>query len=135
MKKLRITHLIILVAVYVALTSATADAAALSDKDRQFLANYEKAHTALAADDLNAAKAAGGDLGPEGAELSKSGSLKDARVAFEKLSAKAKELTAGQSGYHVYHCPMLKKDWVQTSTTTANPYGGKEMVGCGEIQK
>ena len=135
MKKLRITHLITLVAVCVALAGATADAATLSDKDKQFLAGYEKAHTALVADDLSGVKAAAGDLGTEGAELSKSASLKDARSAFEKLSAKAKQLAAGQSGYHVYHCPMLKKDWVQTSTTTANPYGGKAMIGCGEIQK
>jgi|SRR5205814_1137152 len=135
MKKLRITHLITLVAVCLALTSATAGAATLSDKDKQFLAGYEKAHTALAADDLSGAKAAGSDLGTEGAELSKSSSLKDARAAFEKLSVKAKQLAAGQSDYHVYHCPMLNKDWVQTSTTTANPYGGKEMVSCGEIKK
>jgi hypothetical protein len=135
MKKVRTTHLITLAAVCVALTSATANAANLSDKDKQFLNSYEKVHTALATDDLNAAKTAAGDLGSEGAELSKSSSLKDARAAFEKLSAKAKQLAAGQSGYHVYHCPMLNKDWVQTSTATANPYGGKEMIGCGEIQK
>jgi len=61
--------------------------------------------------------------------------FEDARAAFEKLSAKAKELAAGQSGYHVYHCPMLNKDWVQTSNSVANPYGGKDMVSCGEIQK
>ena len=115
--------------------AVTAHGANLSDKDKQFLAGYEKVHTALTADDLSSAKAAAADLGDEGAELSKSNSLKDARAAFEKLSAKAKQLATGQPGYHVYHCPMLKKDWVQTSITTANPYGGKEMVGCGEIQK
>ena len=135
MKTLRIRRLFLLAATCVALSSATAGAATLSDKDKQFLSGYEKAHTALAADDLNGAKSAANDLGGEGAELSKSSSLKEARDAFEKLSAKAKQLAAGQSGYHVYHCPMLKKDWVQTSTTTANPYGGKDMIGCGEIQK
>ena len=135
MKNLRMKHLITLVTACVALTSATAGAATLSDKDKRFLAGYEKAHAALAADELNGAKAAGGELGTEGAELSKSSSLQDARGAFEKLSVKAKQLTTGQPGYHVYHCPMLKKDWVQTSTTTANPYGGKEMVSCGEIKK
>ncbi|MFN2623257.1 MAG: hypothetical protein ABR611_10460 [Chthoniobacterales bacterium] len=137
MKKLRITHyLVTLIGVCVALVSASAaETANLSDKDKQFLAGYEKAHTALAADDLSAAKVAAADLGNEGAELSKSSSLKDARTAFEKLSTKAKQLAAGQTGYHIYRCPMLKKDWVQTSTTRANPYGGKDMVGCGEIQK
>jgi len=135
MKKLRITHLITLVAVCVAVAGATADAATLSDKDKQFLAGYEKAHTALVADDLSGVKAAAGDLGTEGAELSKSTSLKEARSAFEKLSAYAKTAAVGQSGYHVAHCPMLNKDWVQTSTTIANPYGGKGMISCGEIQK
>jgi hypothetical protein len=133
MKKLRIIKLFTFAVICASLSSASA--APLSDKDKQFLSAYEKAHTALAADDLNGAKAAAIDLGNEGAELSKSSSLKDARAAFEKLSAKAKQLAAGQSGYYVYHCPMLKKDWVQTSTTVANPYAGKDMVSCGEIQK
>ena len=133
MKKLRIIKLLTLAAICAALSSASA--ATLSDKDKQFLSGYEKAHTALAADDLNGAKAAANDLDSEGAELSKSSSLKEARTAFERLSAKAKQLAAGQPGYYVYYCPMLKKDWVQTSTTTANPYGGKDMVGCGEISK
>ena len=137
MKKLRITHyLVTLAGVFVALASASAaETTNLSDKDKQFLASYEKAHTALAADDLSGAKAAAADLGNEGAELSKSSSLKDARAAFEKLSAKAKQLATGQSGYHVYHCPMLKKDWVQITTKVANPYGGKEMVSCGEMKE
>jgi hypothetical protein len=133
MKKLRIIKLFTLAAICAALSSASA--VTLSDKDKQFLSGYEKAHTALAADDLSGAKAAANDLGSEGAELSKSSSLKEARTAFEKLSAKAKQLAAGQPGYYVYYCPMLKKDWVQTSTTTANPYAGKDMVGCGQIQK
>jgi hypothetical protein len=110
-------------------------AANLSDKDKQFLAGYEKVHTALAADDLSTAKSAAKDLGEEGSDIAKAGSLKDARDGFEKLSGRAKTLVAGQSGYHVAHCPMLNKDWVQTSTTISNPYGGKGMVGCGEIQK
>ena len=113
----------------------SAQAANLSDKDKQFLAGYEKVHTALAADDLGSVKSAAKDLGEEGGGIANVGSLKDARAAFEKLSSRAKTLVAGHSGYHVVHCPMLNKDWVQTSTTVANPYGGKGMVGCGEIQK
>jgi len=110
-------------------------AANLSDHDKKFLTSYEKIHAALVAEDLPGAKAAATELGDSGSDIAKANSLKDARAAFEKLSGKAKQLAAGQPGYHVYHCPMLKKDWVQTSTTTANPYGGKEMIGCGEIQK
>ena len=59
----------------------------------------------------------------------------DARAAFGKLSDKAVKAAAGQNGYYVAHCPMKNKDWVQTSTTISNPYGGKDMVGCGEIKK
>ena len=110
-------------------------AANLSDQDKQFLTAYGKAHDALVGDDLAGAKKAGADLGPDGADLSKSKSLDEGRAAFGKLSDKAVKLATEQSGYHVAHCPMLNKDWVQTSTTIANPYGGKEMVSCGEIKK
>src|SRR5438045_1233632 len=127
--------LITLIAVCVGLTSALVEAAPLSDTEKQFLIRYEKIRSALADDDLANAKAAAADLGAEGAPLAQSTSLKDARAAFEKLSDKAKQLAAGQSGYYVAHCPMLKKDWVQTSEKIANPYGGKEMVTCGEIKK
>ena len=53
----------------------------------------------------------------------------------QRLSDKAKELAAGQPGYYIVHCPMLEKDWVQTSDKIANPYGGKDMTTCGEIKK
>jgi hypothetical protein len=111
------------------------NAANLSDQDRKFLTSYEKVHAALVADDLAAAKIAASELGNSGSDIAKANSLKDARANFEKLSARAKTIAAGQSGYHVVRCPMLNKDWVQTSTTISNPYGGKEMISCGEIQK
>ncbi len=69
----------------------SAQAANLSDKDKQFLAGYEKIHTALVADDLSSAKAAAKDLGVEVSDIAKAGSLKDARSAFEKLSSGAKK--------------------------------------------
>jgi hypothetical protein len=109
-------------------------AADLSEKDKHFLAGYEKIHTALAADDLATAQSAAKELGDEGSDLAKAGTLKDARAAFEKLSSRATTLAAGQSGYYVVHCPMLNKDWVQTSEKIANPYAGKEMATCGQIK-
>jgi hypothetical protein len=121
------------VAVCLALSSAAT--ASLSDNDRQFLAAYEKVRSSLADDDLGGAKAAAGNLGDAGAALAKSSSLKEARIAFEKLSDKAKQLVAGQPGYYVANCPMLKKDWVQTNEKIGNPYYGKEMATCGEIKK
>jgi len=110
-------------------------AANLSDQDKKFLASYEKIHAALVADDLTGARAAAMELGDSGTNIAKAKSLQKARSAFETLSGRAKTKIAGQSGYYVAHCPMLNKDWVQTSTTISNPYGGKEMVGCGEIKK
>jgi hypothetical protein len=74
-----------------------AHAANLSDRDKQFLAGYEKVHTALVADDLSGAKSAAKGLGDEGSEVATAGSLKDARASFEKLSDRAKTLVAGQS--------------------------------------
>jgi len=112
-----------------------AQSANLLDQDKKFLTSYEEIHAALAADDLASAKAAATELGDSGSDIAKANSLKDARAGFGKISAHAKTIAAGQSGYHVAHCPMLNKDWVQTSTTISNPYGGKGMVGCGEIQK
>jgi hypothetical protein len=125
----------LLTAVIALTVIGSALAATLSDQDKQFLATYEKIHTALAADDLAAAKSAAGDLGNDGQVIAQANSLKEARAGFEKLSARAKTIAAGQSGYHVFHCPMLNKDWVQTSTKVANPYGGKAMVACGEMHK
>ena len=110
-------------------------AAPLTDQNKQFLAAYDKVHRALIADDLPGAKKAATELGTVGAELAKSSSLDEARAAFSKLSEQAEKLAAGQSGYYVMHCPMKKKDWVQTSEKVENPYGGKEMLSCGELKK
>jgi hypothetical protein len=129
------SHALVAVGIALMVIPFSAYAANLSDKDKQFLTGYEKVHTALTADDLVSAKSAAKDLGEDGSEIAKANSLKDARASFEKLSDRARSMVVGQSGYYVLHCPMLKKDWVQTSTTAANPYGGKEMAGCGEIQK
>jgi len=108
--------------------------AELAQGDKQFLTNYEKVRAALAADDLASAKKAGTELGEPGAALAKSDSLKTARAEFGKLSDRAVTLAKGQTGYHVMHCPMLNKDWVQPSKEVSNPYGGKEMLTCGEVK-
>jgi hypothetical protein len=111
-------------------------AGSLSANDREFLAGYERVRAALAADDLAGAKSAGKSLGPPfGFTIWNSRNLDEARRAFGKMSAHAVKIAVGQPGYYVIHCPMLNKDWVQTSRTVANPYGGKDMVSCGEIKK
>lgn len=114
--------------------AASVRAADFSESDKRFLANYEKGHAALVADDLAGAKKAAVDLGESGAALAQSGTLDAARAAFVKLSDQAVKIAAGQSGYYILHCPMVKHDWVQTSKKVANPYGGTDMVTCGEIK-
>ena len=106
----------------------------LSAADKQFLGVYEKIHKALVADDLASVKTAAADLGAAGADLAKSASLTEARTSFAKLGDKAVKLAAGQPGYFILYCPMVNKEWVQTSPDVANPYGGKDMVGCGEVK-
>lgn len=121
----------------VALLTLTAPlfAAKLTDQNEQFLAAYGKVHRALVADDLASAKKAAAALKASGTEVANSKSLDEARTAFTKVSTEAEKLAAGESGYYVMHCPMLKKDWVQTNSKVENPFGGKDMLNCGEVKK
>lgn len=107
----------------------------LSEADQKFLNDYEKIRAALVEDNLGSAKKAAFTLGDAGVEIAKCSSLEEARAAFSKLSDTAEKLAAGHTGYYVMHCPMVNKDWVQTTPAVANPYGGKEMVRCGEVKK
>src|SRR3982751_3563282 len=129
----RYLHTLILSAIALSLCSVArpALAADLTEQDKQFLGSYDKTYRALLADDLAAAKTAAADLGVPGEPLAASTTLKDARAAFSSLSAEAEKLAAGQKGYFVMHCPMVKKDWVQTSKQVANPYSPKTMLTCG----
>ena len=110
-------------------------AAELSPADKEFLAGYEKVRAALAADDLSGAKEAAEEMGEDGAAIAKSQKIDAARSEFTKLSERAIQLGRGQSGYYVANCPMLKKDWLQTSTKISNPYAGSSMPECGVIKK
>lgn len=134
MKK-QLHSIIVILSIVAVHFSSSLSGAELSQDGKQFLAGYEKVRAALATDDLGTAQKAAADLGNPGAAVAQSKSLAEARTAFEKLSAEAIKLSDGQPGYHVAHCDMVKKDWVQTSTQISNPYTGKEMAGCGEIKK
>ena len=128
-------RLFVLALVSVVALSLRSNAAELTDSDKQFLAGYEKVRAALAADNLPEAKKAATEMGDEGTALTKADSLIIGRREFEKMSARAIELTKGQSGYYRVNCPMLKKDWVQTSEKISNPYAGREMLTCGVVKK
>lgn len=66
--------------------------------------------------------------------------LTAARTAFGELSeamsayAKATGATFGPD-INLVICPMLHKPWLQKGTKVTNPYYGKSMLTCGDIQK
>jgi hypothetical protein len=116
-------------------TAAPVRAEELSESDKFFLAGYEKLRAALVAEDLVRVNEAAAELSESGFEVPKSETLERARDAFAKTSEIAIKVAAGQPGYYVMHCPKLNRDWVQTTSQVSNPYGGKELAGCGEIKK
>ncbi len=133
---MKMRYLIRLAAIaLLAMSTSLSYATDLSSQDKHFLDGYEKVRSALAADDLGGARQAAAELGGQGAVLSSSDKLIAARSEFEKLSSRAIELGGGHDGYYVVNCPMLKKDWLQTSTKISNPYAGKSMPECGVIKK
>ena len=109
--------------------------AELALEDKAFLAKYEKVRAALAADNLKDAKAAATEMGEEGKLLAQTESIITARKEFENLSAHAITLAKSEPGYFVINCPMLRKDWVQTSEKISNPYAGVSMLTCGTVKK
>ena len=102
----------------------------------KFLIPYEQVLKALVQQDLPAAKEAAHTL-PNGAgsDLENAKDIKAARDAFATISQTAEKMAAGVPGYHVFYCPMAKKDWVQQTTAVANPYEGKDMLTCGVEKK
>lgn len=116
--------------------------------------NYITVQAALAQDSLKGvstaaaamAKAIQGDsaqaLSPKVAKqtqaLASAKDLATARDAFKSLSdsliqhLKDQKVPAGT--YYVAYCPMAKASWLQTDKTIINPYMGKGMIHCGQIQ-
>ena len=111
-------------------------AAPLSDDDSKFMTIYEQVLKALVTDNLNAAKDAAHAMpGSAGQGILDAKDLKAARESFAVMSQTAEQKIAGNPDFHVFYCPMAKKDWVQRTTTVANPYMGKDMLDCGVPKK
>jgi hypothetical protein len=70
--------------------------------------------------------------------LGKAKDLATARAAFKSLSDSLIDYLKGQKAaagtYHVAYCPMAKASWIQIGTTVMNPYMGRSMPHCGQIQ-
>lgn len=111
-------------------------AAPLSDEDAKFMTIYEQVLKAFVTDNLNSAKDAAHALpGGAGQAILDAKDLKAGREAFATLSQTAEKKVTGNPDFHVFYCPMAKKDWVQRTTTIANPYEGKDMLDCGVEKK
>ena len=121
----------------VAAVAAPARAAQpLSDADSKFMVLYEQVLKGFVQSNLQAAKDAAHALpNGEGKDIEDAKDLKEARNAFATLSQHAEKIVAGNPQYHVFNCPMVNKDWVQSQTTIANPYLGADMLTCGVEKK
>ena len=102
--------------------------------------HYMDAAAALAADDLEKAKAAltafanenTGELKTLAQAAAATGDIAATREAFKALSKVATTMEL-PPGYAVAFCPMYKggSTWVQKKDKLANPYYGKQMQTCG----
>lgn len=119
----------------------------MMDMKPEILSAYVKVSTALAADDLAAAKTAASavaehasmsdnkDIATKATALAKASKIEAARGAFRELSVAVEPLVAGNKDLVVMYCPMADSDWVQAKGKTQNPYFGKAMLTCGEPKK
>jgi len=68
-------------------------------------------------------------------------SLDDDRATFVALSNAMRKIVdiarpdpARYPRIYIYHCPMTKGDWLQTTDQMANPFYGFKMLKCGALQ-
>ena len=132
--------------------SATANPA-LTGPVKSVFDHYLKIQAALANDSLTGvaenakaiAKAVQGEakilpasIGAQAEALSQTSDLSSARAAFKPLSDTLIKYLADSHGKDAYvqvYCPMAQASWLQKDETVNNPYMGRRMAGCGEIQK
>lgn len=96
------------------------------------LAEVQKTATELAKDARAAKQNA---VAAKADTLAKAPNLKAAREAFSPLSDEMTKLRDGATGARpsVYHCPMVKKSWLQPKGEVGNPYD-PSMVKCGTLK-
>jgi Protein of unknown function (DUF3347) len=150
-----ITKIILLTAAvgsFAAAGARAADNPALTGPVKSAYGHYLKIQAALAGDSLTGvaenaeaiakgvqtdAKALPAEVGVQAEALAKAKDLKTARAAFKPLSNALIKYLADHKAKDAYvqvYCPMANASWLQTDKNVANPYLGKEMPTCGEIQ-
>jgi len=68
--------------------------------------------------------------------LAKASDIGTAREAFKSLSVPVAQWAAATqpADLIVVHCSMAQARWVQTKGSVRNPYYGKSMLACGEVE-
>jgi hypothetical protein len=120
--------------------AAAPDAAPAAAPPTTVSMNYIDAAAALAADDLDKAKASlaafakesSGEIQKLAQAAADTGDIAATRERFKALSAVVTNMPL-PDGYAVAFCPMYKggSKWVQKKDTIHNPYFGKTMQTCG----
>lgn len=135
--------------------AALMPATAMADDDETGIATdlerYFGIGTALAADDLDAARKAAASLTKKSGDDQTSAAARDlaraddlgaARGAFGSLSKRlvGRLEAAAERGekvpeHHVFQCPMAKPygKWLQRTKEISNPYMGRAMPRCGKL--
>ena len=69
-------------------------------------------------------------------------SLDDDRITFVTIGGAMRQIVEtvrpDKTRYpklYIFHCPMTKGDWIQTTDDMANPFYGFKMLKCGELQE
>lgn len=129
-------------------------ALALPEPAQAVFTNYLNIQIALAKDSLEGIKASSvaisasirndpagtfsAEVAQAAGDLSKTTDLKAARQVFQRLSGSLIKYLAvhkEQANHFVkVFCPMANAVWLQTGSVVNNPYLGKEMARCGNIQ-
>lgn len=82
-------------------------------------------------------KALPAEVGSQAEALAQAKDLKTARAAFKPLSDALIKYLADHKAKDAYvqvYCPMANANWLQADKNLNNPYLGKAMSECGEIQ-
>jgi hypothetical protein len=138
-----VSTLLIVVSLFA--TSAFA-ASPKGDEMKEVLGSYLKIQENLAGDSLDqvqveAAKivkrTSDKEIKAPAQSLSHDTTIDAARSDFKRLSATMDKwaVNAKPEGVQRMTCPMAKAPWLQKRGETKNPYYGKQMQSCGEIQK
>ncbi len=96
---------------------------------------FDAADAGVSAGDAAATKALLPKIKDAAKTLSTASDLEAARAAFGDLSASMvtyRDMIQGKKPV-VAFCPMVEKKWLQTGEDIGNPFGGKKMARCGEI--